>query len=91
MKNRIWTIMKKELTRFFTDRRLIFTTILMPGVLIYLLYSLMGSAIAGMYTPEAGVSVPPQAESARDAVRVMPRSSASFFFIFYLPFSLNRR
>lgn len=56
MKNGIWTIMKKELTRFFTDRRLIFTTILMPGILIYLLYSLMGSAIAGMYTPEAGVS-----------------------------------
>ena len=34
MKSGILTIMKKELTRFFTDKRLVFTTILMPGILI---------------------------------------------------------
>ena len=56
MKNGIWIIMKKELIRFFTDRRLILTTILMPGVLIYLMYSLMGTAITNMYTPQTGAT-----------------------------------
>ncbi len=45
MKN-ILTIMKKELTRVFKDRRLLITTIILPGLLIYLMYSLMGSGIA---------------------------------------------
>jgi len=56
MKNGIFTIMKKELTRFFTDKRLVFTTVLMPGLLIYLMYTFMGTAIAGMYTPDEGVN-----------------------------------
>lgn len=44
MKN-IWTIIKKELTRFFLDRRLVFTTLLFPGLMIYAMYTLMGSAM----------------------------------------------
>lgn len=51
MKSGILTIMKKELTRFFTDKRLVFTTILMPGILIYLMYTFMGTAITSMYGP----------------------------------------
>lgn len=51
MKGGMLTIMKKELTRFFTDKRLVFTTILMPGILIYLMYALMGTAISNMYGP----------------------------------------
>jgi sodium transport system permease protein len=38
----ILTIVKKELKRFFTDRRMLITLIL-PGLMIFLLYSLMGS------------------------------------------------
>lgn len=38
----IWTITKKELRRFFTDPRMVISLIL-PGILIYLLYSMMGS------------------------------------------------
>ena len=49
MKN-ILTIMKKEFARFFKDKRLCFTTILMPGLLIYIIYSFMGSALTDMYT-----------------------------------------
>lgn len=45
MKNNILTIMKKELSRFFGDKRMVFTTVLMPGLMIYILYSLMGSGI----------------------------------------------
>ncbi len=42
-KNNILTVMKKELRRFFGDRRMVMTIIL-PGLLIYLVYSLMGNA-----------------------------------------------
>lgn len=38
----IITIIKKELKRFFTDRRMLITLIL-PGLMIFVLYSLMGS------------------------------------------------
>lgn len=69
MKSGILTIMKKELTRFFTDKRLVFTTILMPGVLIYLMYTFMGSAITSMYSPSE--------ETAEVAVVNLPDSIAS--------------
>ena len=36
--------MKKELRRFFGDRRMVMTIIL-PGLLIYLIYTLMGDAL----------------------------------------------
>lgn len=39
-------IMQKELMRFFTDRRMVVTTVLLPGVLIYLIYSFMGGAMS---------------------------------------------
>lgn len=42
MKNNTLTIIKKEFARFFGDKRMIVSTILLPGVMIYLLYSLMG-------------------------------------------------
>ena len=34
MKNRIGTIAKKELARFFGDKRVALTTLLLPGILI---------------------------------------------------------
>lgn len=49
MRNSIITIMKKEFTRFFTDRRMVLTTVLMPGLMIYLLYSFMGSGLASQF------------------------------------------
>ncbi len=49
MKNSIMTIMKKEFTRFFTDRRMVLTTVIMPGLMIYLLYSFMGSGLASQF------------------------------------------
>ena len=48
MKNGAFTVFKKELMRFFTDKRLLFTSIIMPGLLIYLIYSLMGSSMGSM-------------------------------------------
>lgn len=50
MKNSIFTIMKKELARFFGDRRMAVTTIFLPGILIYVMYSFMGNALGNMFT-----------------------------------------
>ena len=50
MKN-ILTIIKKELIRVFKDKRLVFTTILMPGLMIFLLYSIMGEALTTITEP----------------------------------------
>ncbi len=50
MKNNTLTIIKKEFARFFGDRQLLFTTVIMPGLLIYLVYSLMGVGIQKMIT-----------------------------------------
>ena len=49
MNSGILTIFKKELSRFFGDRRLMIS-ILMPGVLIYTMYSFMGTAMGNMYS-----------------------------------------
>lgn len=43
MKN-IWTIMKKEFSRFFKDKRLVLALVL-PGILIYVIYSFLGQGV----------------------------------------------
>ena len=48
MRNGIITIMKKELARFFGDKRMVFS-ILMPGILIYIMYSFMGTAMGDAF------------------------------------------
>lgn len=50
MKSNIITIMKKEFARFFKDRRMVFTTIFMPGILIYVMYSFMGQGLSALYS-----------------------------------------
>jgi sodium transport system permease protein len=43
-RNAIFTVFKKELARFFKDRRTLIALI-MPGILLYFIYSLMGGAM----------------------------------------------
>ena len=43
MKN-VFTIIKKEFARFFKDKRMVIT-VLLPGLLIYLVYSVMGAVL----------------------------------------------
>ena len=50
MKNSIFTIVKKEFTRFFGDKRLVFTTILMPGIVVYVMYTLVGNIMKNEFT-----------------------------------------
>lgn len=53
MKSNTLTIIKKEFARFFGDRQLLFTSVIMPGLLIYIIYSLMGSGLSKMATEGA--------------------------------------
>ncbi len=41
----VWAVVKKEFYRFFRDKRMI-VTVLLPGLLIYVLYSIMGTVFA---------------------------------------------
>ncbi len=43
----IWTIAKKEFSRFFKDKRML-VALFMPGLLIYLIYSLLGGVMGSM-------------------------------------------
>lgn len=50
MKSAVKTIFKKELARFFGDKRMAFTTILLPGLMIYFMYNFMGSALTEKFS-----------------------------------------
>lgn len=48
MDKRLLTVLKKELKRVFTDRRLVFSTMILPALSIFLMYSLMGNMITDL-------------------------------------------
>lgn len=50
--NGFLSIIRKEFARFFRDKRMVLTTLVMPGLLIYLLYSLMGSGMSSFFQDE---------------------------------------
>ena len=52
MRSPVLTIFKKELARFFGDRRMALTTILLPGLMIYVLYTYMGNALSSQFSVE---------------------------------------
>ena len=72
MKSNTLTIIKKEFARFFGDRQLIFTAIIMPGLLIYLIYTLMGNGMSQMMTEGVDDEVVVRVEN-------MPMSLAPMF------------
>lgn len=43
----IFTIFRKEFFRVMSDRRLVFTAIILPGLAIYIMYTFIGTAIGG--------------------------------------------
>ena len=65
--------MKKELARFFGDRRLVITTLLLPGFMIYVVYSFLGGAMMKTMLPEetyvAKACVVDMPESLREELR----------------------
>ncbi len=52
MKKDMLTIMKKEFARFFGDKRMVFTTVLMPGLMIYVLYTFMGKGMMQQFSTD---------------------------------------
>ncbi len=52
MKSNIWTIAKKEFARFFGDKKMVVSTLLLPGVMIYVMYSFMGSGLTDQFTAD---------------------------------------
>lgn len=49
----VLTIIKKEFARFFKDTRLMLTTLILPGLLIFAMYSLMGTIMENVAKDEA--------------------------------------
>ncbi len=74
--NPIFTIFKKELARFFKDRRTLIALI-MPGLLIYSIYSLMGNFMGDAFMPDEeyapivySVNTPESAQALFDAAEI---------------------
>jgi sodium transport system permease protein len=72
MKSNVLTIIKKEFDRVFRDRQLMFTTIILPGLLIYLIYSFMGTSANKMVQQNREESVTVQVDN-------LPQSVAQSF------------
>lgn len=76
MKN-VLTVIKKEFARFFRDRRLVIGTLILPAVLIFALYSLMGSIF---YDESDTYSVRVVNPSALFSALVQPQEGATGLF-----------
>lgn len=76
MKN-ILTILKKEFRRFFFDKRLVLTTLILPGLLIFVLYSFIGTGISDKVSVDDkysysvyAVNMPQSVQSALDSMEL---------------------
>lgn len=49
--SKIFVVLKKELRRFFTDPRML-TSIFLPGILIFIIYSLLGGVVTDMMSQQ---------------------------------------
>ena len=87
MKNNTLTIIKKEFARFFGDRQLFFTTVIMPGLLIYLVYSLMGNGIQKMITEGADEVVTLQVENMPASLAPVLTNIDSNLVVTFQPFT----
>lgn len=70
MKN-ILTILKKEFARFFKDRRMVLS-IFLPGIMIFLVYTIMGSVMSK-------VSEPDESYKYKTYIRNMPNEISAVF------------
>lgn len=81
--NKIIAIVKKELFRFLTDKKLMLTTVLLPGLMIYGIYSFMGDGMANMlgtdedYKPIVAVYNLPEDLNTRFKILYMEQTDVS--------------
>ena len=71
MNNNILAIIKKEFARFFGDKRLVFATIIMPGLLIYLVYSFMGDGLKDSFAPDENYCAKVYVQNMSESVKPM--------------------
>lgn len=83
MKSDLLTIIKKEFARFFGDKRMVLMA-LMPGFLIYVMYSVMGDGMSQMYETEDGyvyevnmVNMPSSLVALKDAENLSIKDATS--------------
>ncbi len=74
MRSSVFTIMKKELARFFGDRRLM-VSILMPGILIYVVYTFMGSAMGDLFSVDEDYVPTIQAAALPDSIAALTQAA----------------
>lgn len=86
MKSNTLTIIKKEYARFFGDKSLVFTSVIMPGLLIYLIYSLMGDGIGKIISEGANEEVTLQVENMPQSLEAMITEADSAVKIIEQPF-----
>lgn len=79
MKHGMFTIFRKELARFFGDKRMAFTTILLPGLLIFVLYTFMGSALSSQFTVDENYTPTVHAVNLPDSVATLSASAGVEF------------
>lgn len=72
MKN-VWIIMKKELTRFFTDKRMLLSLIL-PAIVIYAVYSLMGNFMSNQMMVDSEYSYQIYIENQSNALAIFNKN-----------------
>ena len=77
MKHDFFTVTKKEFKRFFGDRRLFFSTVILPGLMIFIIYSIMGNLMQDAFSPDKEytpkvytVNAPKAVESMLDSLKV---------------------
>ncbi|MBP5365647.1 MAG: ABC transporter permease [Bacteroidales bacterium] len=75
MKSNVLTIIKKEFDRVFRDRQLMFTTVLLPGLIIYFVYSFIGMGATRMIEANKSENILIQVDN-------MPQSLAASFETF---------
>ena len=74
MKNNVITVMSKEFARFFGDKRMI-ALVFLPAVLIYVVYSFMGSAMTSLYMPDEDYTPTVYAVNMPESIAFMSRES----------------
>ncbi len=71
MNQTVITIMKKELARFFGDKRTFITTVILPGLMIFLMYTFMGDAMQSQFTVDEDYKSKISAVGLPESVKLM--------------------
>ena len=81
-KNNVFTIMKKELQRLFGDRRLVFSGIILQGLLLYVMYTVMGVVMGNITSVDEDYKY-------RISVANMPQSISSLITYSGIPVDIT--